>query len=283
MPAAVVPAYLQGGNRFDGYDDCLSSEVSIKKMSVWFEKMTAREYRKGTVIPEFRAVRRVVTDCLRLLTGFDDASIAYDGGFVVSYTASDGTYMEDQPFETLSDGYRVVIGLVADIARRMAQLNPFLAEQAVARTPGVVLIDEVDLHLHPKWQGKILGVLHELFPLVQFIVTTHAPMVISSVQSKNLRVIEPVDGGDGKYVAVSPDDETYGVNAGAILREVMGTPDKPAAVQDKLDEFGQYLNDKEYGKAQATLRALQNEVGEDNPDLSNAWAAYYFAVPAPDA
>ena len=63
----------------------------------------------------------------------------------------------------------------------------------------------------------------------------------------------------------------------------MGTPDKPAAVQDKLDEFGQYLNDKEYGKAQATLRALQNEVGEDNPDLSNAWAAYYFAVPAPDA
>ncbi len=118
---------------------------------------------------------------------------------------------------------------------------------------------------------------------MQFIVTTHAPMVISSVQSKNLRVIEPVDGGDGKYVAVSPDDETYGVNAGAILREVMGTPDKPAAVQDKLDEFGQYLNDKEYGKAQATLRALQNEVGEDNPDLNNAWAAYYFAVPAPDA
>ena len=126
-------------------------------MSVWFEKMTAREYRKGTVIPEFRAVRRVVTDCLRLLTGFDDASIAYDGGFVVSYTASDGTYMEDQPFETLSDGYRVVIGLVADIARRMAQLNPFLAEQAVARTPGVVLIDEVDLHLHPKWQGADPG------------------------------------------------------------------------------------------------------------------------------
>ena len=65
--------------------------------------------------------------------------------------------MEDQPFETLSDGYRVVIGLVADIARRMAQLNPFLAEQAVARTPGVVLIDEADLHLHPKWQGEDPG------------------------------------------------------------------------------------------------------------------------------
>src|SRR6202011_5938064 len=78
------------------------------------------------------------------------------------------------PFHLLSDGYRNVIGMAADIAYRMASLNPQLLADAVQLTPGVVLIDEVDLHLHPNWQRVVVGRLLETFPKVQFVGTTHS-------------------------------------------------------------------------------------------------------------
>ena len=79
------------------------------------------------------------------------------------------------PVNQLSDGYKSTMSLVADIAYRMAVLNPQLLGDVCNETDGIVLIDEVDLHLHPKWQQRILGDLTEIFPKVQFIISTHAP------------------------------------------------------------------------------------------------------------
>lgn len=93
----------------------------------------------------------------------------------------------------LSDGYRSVISIIADLASRMAMLNPFLGDNVCKLTSGVVLIDELDLHLHPKWQRKIVEDLKKVFPLVQFITTTHSPFIIQSLNPGELRRIKKID------------------------------------------------------------------------------------------
>src|SRR5262249_20841513 len=91
------------------------------------------------------------------------------------------------PWSELSDGYHVFIALVADIARRAVMLNEIDGAEAPARVEGVVLIDELDLHLHPRWQRVALPWLRRAFPRLQFIVSTHSPQVLSSAENRQVR------------------------------------------------------------------------------------------------
>lgn len=85
-------------------------------------------------------------------------------------------------FSILNDGYKDVIGIVSDIAYRMAILNSSLGREILNKAPGIILIDEIEVHLHPKCQQNILRTLKKIFPKVQFIVTTHSPMVVSAAE-----------------------------------------------------------------------------------------------------
>ncbi|MDX2102328.1 MAG: AAA family ATPase [Alphaproteobacteria bacterium] len=87
---------------------------------------------------------------------------------------------------SLSSGYQRLIGLFGEIAMRCAILNPELGDEATKKTPGFVLIDELDLHLHPRWQREIVNGLRTAFPNLQFIFTTHAPLVIQSCDRSEL-------------------------------------------------------------------------------------------------
>ncbi len=98
------------------------------------------------------------------------------------------------PFKLLSDGQRSMLAMVADIAYRMAQLNPHLLENVTLETPGVVLIDELNLHLHPKWQRTIVDNLRKTFPKVQFIATSHSPFIIQSLRPGELIDLNEVEG-----------------------------------------------------------------------------------------
>ena len=120
------------------------------------------------------------------------------------------------PWTSLSAGNRIVIGLVADIAHRCCKLNPFAGENALLKTPGIVLIDEIELHLHPSWQQQILPTLQKIFPKIQFIVTTHSPQVVSSVPKECVRII---DNG----AVTNIDIQTQGVEVGNILEGIFGT------------------------------------------------------------
>ena len=116
---------------------------------------------------------------------------------------------------------------MADIAYRMAVLNPQLLENVLTETDGIVLIDEIDLHLHPAWQQRILGDLTFIFPKVQFIVTTHAPEVINSVPRENVIVIE-------KHRAIPAPAETYGKDANGVLRMIMKVHEWPDSVMMRI-------------------------------------------------
>lgn len=159
------------------------------------------------------------------------------------------------PLTQMSDGYKSTISLVADIAYRMAILNPQFSNDVIKNTDGVVLIDEVDLHLPPAWQQRILDDLHTIFPKVQFIVSTHAPAVIHSITSEHLRILKDND------VEASP-LESYGKDVNGIFRAVMGVPERPAVVMERFQAFHDALNDEDYEKAESMLNELEKLIGD---------------------
>lgn len=93
-------------------------------------------------------------------------------------------------YDMMSDGFKSMINIVAEIAYRSIQLNGFKGEHAVTKTPGIVMIDELDMYLHPRWQQHILADLHRAFPLIQFMVTTHSPFIVQSVEQHNIITLD---------------------------------------------------------------------------------------------
>lgn len=87
------------------------------------------------------------------------------------------------------------------------------------------MIDEVDMHLHPEWQQLILGAMTEAFPLIQFMVTTHSPQVLSTVKRENIRIL--AQDADGLWSADMPDEETKGVESSTAMNDVMGVNQVP--------------------------------------------------------
>ncbi len=112
----------------------------------------------------------------------------------IAKVAVTGEVAEYQTFDNMSDGFKAIISIVAEIAYRCIELNGFLGKDAIVKTPGVVIIDEVDLYLHPRWQRHILADLQAAFPLIQFIVSSHSPFIIQSVENKNIITL---DGNKG--------------------------------------------------------------------------------------
>ena len=158
------------------------------------------------------------------------------------------------PVEMLSDGIRNTIAMVADIAYRACKLNPHLGENAAKETDGVVLIDEVDMFLHPKWQQTILKSLTDAFPKMQFIVTTHSPQVLSTVRRENIRILP-----EGKMPEFSP----LAHESGDALAKIMGTsPQPPMPLLETVRAFEQLVRASQENTEEAqALRQVLNEAG----------------------
>ena len=168
------------------------------------------------------------------------------------------------PWTSLSAGNRIVIGLVADIAHRCCILNPWAKEMALKQTPGIVLIDEIELHLHPSWQQQILPTLQRIFPQIQFIVTTHSPQVVSAVPKECVRIID-----DGKVVPFFT--QTQGVESQDILAEIFGTSPSPQD-DEYVKMLNQYARMEVEGKADTDegkliYASLANHYGKSYPPL----------------
>ena len=170
------------GSRLDAYRGCLNARTDQHDLFRWWKRQEFIGVQSEGPTPALRGVKQAVCAAIpgAALVRFDMA----EGCVVVSF--DDGTA---SPFPQLSDGYRNVLAIVADLARRAATLNPHLGESAAAETPGVVLIDELGLHLHPRWQREIVETLRNIFPEVQFIATTHAPQILVGTRSAEVRVL----------------------------------------------------------------------------------------------
>ena len=166
----------------------------------------------------------------------------------------------------MSDGYRNMLSMVADIAYRMALLNPQLLDKVTEETDGVVLIDEIDLHLHPAWQRYVVKTLKDIFPKVQFIVTTHAPSIIASASREEIVVLKD-------YVPMTVPGMTYGKDANAILKTVMGVPERQDSVSEIIDGFHEALADGQFEQARQLLQKMAEVLGENDPEVVGAETA----------
>ena len=173
------------------------------------------------------------------------------------------------PVELLSDGYKRLFSIVIDLAFRCALLNGGIyKEEAALKTVGTVLIDEIDLHLHPSLQMLVLKALRNTFPNLQFIVTTHAPMVMSGVKN---------DGENSvKYMKFDPvhqrymveDVETYGMDISMIAESILNVDSRVSDVKQQLVSLARLIDDEKYDEAKTILSELKARFGDRIPELS---------------
>ncbi|MFT8362813.1 MAG: AAA family ATPase [Sporolactobacillus sp.] len=221
-------------SRLIGYTDCLEAESNIKLFVDWFRRMKAISLQRSKEIGELYSTRKAISTFMQNLSeNGETASIDYD--FEKNEVVVD-LGSEELPLRLMSSGYRSIIGMVADIAFRMSLLNPQLRENAAQRTPGVVLIDELDLHLHPKWQWRIIEDLKKTFPCVQFIATTHSPILIASCEEGE--VIDISD--ESKHVRSQP----YGWQVADVLSEIMGTSNRTLNIENDINLYEKLYSEK---------------------------------------
>ena len=254
---------FEKNSRSNGYIDSLDGAANDKLMMKWFQKMTMQQFQRGELIPEFTAVRMAMEQVFASIAGVSDVQVQFN----LDTSDIDILYFDKNkehiriPVSLLSDGYKCTISLIADIAYRMAILNPQLLDKVLTETEGIVLIDEIDLHLHPSWQKRILKDLMEVFPKVQFIVSTHAPEVINSAKQESIVVLS--------HNTVMPAmNETYGKDANTILREVMEVSERPDDIKQLFDQLYSLLDEEAWQQAEHVIEKLEEEIGSNDPEVN---------------
>lgn len=240
-------------------------EVELREFMHWFrtqEKLgAANEPRRFKVLDALRAV------VVELLPEFGNLRIQEQPrlGFVVD--------KRGQPFylHQLSDGERGLLALVFDLTRRLAIANPE-SDNPIAEGVGLVLIDEIELHLHPKWQRDVLQRLRDIFKACQLVVTTHSPLVLGEVPARCVRFLEFVNG----KVGVTVPAEAYGMDANRILQEFMGAPVRNRQVDGELKALFELIDQERFDAARAAIAALERKLGEDEPELTRASSLIRF-------
>jgi len=162
----------------------------------------------------------------------------------------------------LSSGEKALLTLVSDLARRLSIANPGAKEPRLGE--GVVLIDEVDLHLHPRWQRMLLPSLERTFPNCQFVVTTHSPQVISEMKPECIYLLERKDG---ETIARRP-EASFGLDSNRILEDLMGVDERPRRIKEQLTQFFRLIDDGKLDEAKALRRELEAEIGSDEPSFA---------------
>jgi predicted ATP-binding protein involved in virulence len=259
--------------RDGAYEDAMNAGADYKAMCQWFYLRENSELREKLQIrddPDYeftdlRAIRKAIVRSLENVVKvfFRDNPL----GLMVELCFNQGP---SQVFsiEQLSDGYRNLLSLVLDFARRLAQANPNWENPLEA--PGVLLIDEIELHLHPGWQQRVIPDLREVFPNTQLIIGTHSPQVLTTVRREHVRfltskhTIEPL-----------PDDVgTYGAESAHVLELVFGVHTRPRTVEvvDKLHLYLQMIENREHQTERAKdLRSeLESALGSSDPALRHA-------------
>ena len=251
-------------SRLSGYIDCLDPLSSYKSFESWYVdiclaelELKIEEIEKNNLDisnNEFTSIRKSIQQAVNHIveknTGWKDIVYKKRAETIVAQNETFGELSLMQ----LSDGIRNMIGLVADIAYRAVKLNPHL-ENAPKQTPGIVLIDEVDMHLHPKWQQTVLTDLTKAFPNIQFIVTTHSPQVLSTVKKEQIRIL-------GENVVSTPSTHSFGEDSSVLLAELMNvSPLPPLEIVEKRKEYQRLIEDREYESPRA--KQLQKELIEN--------------------
>lgn len=246
-----------------GYIGCLDSIIDKNSILEWVQKMAYEEVLQKQEMPEFVFFNSVVSRIMQSMNELNQQP-------QIRYSATHGTitYIEDDkdyPVYNMSAGYQSLLWMIMDITFRIALLNPEIKKSTEAE--GIILIDEIDMHLHPKWQWKILDTLQDNFPKIQFVVATHSPIIISSNKGANL--IQLIDCNEA-IVRKS----AYAYPVDTVLTDRQDSKNIIPEASNKMKNFENSLNTGDMKQAQKNLQDMKELFGEDNPFVVEAQAEY---------
>lgn len=245
---------VAGGQVAAFAESLLERETNLRTVADWYKVQEELGVEKPIGLKHNAVLRDAIET---FLPGFKNLRVVVSDGkphFVIN---KNGTTLN---LTQLSDGERGLLAMVLDLARRLSQANPFLGNPLIDGS-AIILIDELDLHLHPKWQRTIIENLTRTFPNCQFIATTHSPQIIGELNPKNILVIDR---------EVYNPSISYGIDSSRILEEVLDTPSRNKKVHDILNEIYKYIDDGNVKKAKDQLNNLKKILGPNDPEITRS-------------
>jgi predicted ATP-binding protein involved in virulence len=273
-------------NQFDAYKSAFSNNINdFKDFFNWFKE--EEEYENEIRLREDNSFRNTNLEIVRkaieiFLESFPDSKfinlhVARVSSRELTNHRFDSPSLviekngENFKVDQLSDGEKTLLMIVVDIARRLAISNPSItnASELLEKGTGIILIDEIDLHLHPQWQRIVIPSFRRTFPNCQFIVTTHSPQVLSGVNRENVFILE-----DSKILEFTP--HTFGRDSNSILFEVMGVKKRPVKMQERIDKCFEMIDNDNLEEAKLELQKLSELLGNNDPELVRAYTLIDF-------
>ncbi|MFM5890584.1 MAG: AAA family ATPase [Dolichospermum sp.] len=273
-------------NQLDGYKEAFSDKINdFRDFLYWFKE--EEEYENEVRLRQDTNFRNPRLEIIRkaletFLEGFPNTQFSDLHIVRVSSSREGGIRRLSKPslvikkngenfkLDQLSDGEKTLLMIVVDIARRLAILNPSITNpwELLEKGTGIILIDEIDLHLHPQWQRIVIPSFRKTFPHCQFIVTTHSPQVLSGVNRENVFILE-----DSEIVETP---HTFGRDSNSILSEVMGVEKRPVKMQERIDKCFEMIDNDNLEEAKLELQKLSESLGNNDPDMIQAYTLIDF-------
>ena len=255
-------------NRSYGYQDCLSTSSNFKQAQEWMGRATLAKFQqieRGEPDEWGRRINSIqsAVDAALDSEGWSHFQYSYDFEELSMFHPAHGRL----PVSAMSSGVQAVVSLVVDLAFRCLRLNSVHAEDALSISYGIVMIDEIEQHLHPGWQQRILPSMRKIFPKIQFIVATHSPEVLSTVESPQIRILE---NGECNLAPAG----TLGAESHRLLKDVLDLQDFRPPIPE-VNELRDYLRMIEEGKqdtqqAQQLREVLDSRYQGNEPQLNRA-------------
>ncbi|EHQ36044.1 AAA family ATPase [Methanoplanus limicola] len=274
-----IPLRIRKKHQFDGsvtaYENSLTGKTNFRTFFEWFrEREDFENEKKASEFDENINIQNKISEysdysgdiqlnavrsAIRTFTGFEDLRVRRNP---LRMLVNKGNNI--LTVGQLSDGEKCLLAMVGDLARRLSIANPKMDNPL--NGSGIILIDEIDLHLHPKWQRMIIPKLKETFPACQFILTTHSPQIISHVRPEEIILLYP-DEKSG--ISVKMPLDSYGMNSDRILEEILEVPSRPIEIENKISELFMLIDKNKTEEAKKVHSELKDLIGAD-PELSKA-------------
>lgn len=261
---SAIQAVSEQESRFDAYRGWHDASVHPERLISWviakslerFQASSELEIPLGDVENDLSVVSKAVSAAVE-----QDVSLRYD--MAQKALIVEGFGKQPALFNSMSHGQKALICLIADIARRCALLNPHLGAKSLSETPGIVLIDEIDMHLHPKWQRSAVYGLKSAFPKIQFVVGTHSPQVLGELEPDEI-VLLSQGGASNPYAS-------YGMDSSSILAEVMSIPSRSVQIDELISKIFSLIDEGDLLMAKKEIDSLGGQA-PNIPDIARAQA-----------
>lgn len=239
-----------------GYLGCLDRTANLPSIYDWCKQMEWSSVKTKSVPENYRIFGEIISKFMSIMNNGAVNEVFFHPNVEKLLYVENNEFKE---IENLSAGYQSVLNMVIDLAYRLVILNPDAGEM-IPNARGIVLIDEIDSNLHPKWQWRIADALVGTFPNIQFIAATHSPIIVSSC--KNAHIISIDEKQKLHYIS-----DSYAFSVNEILKDMLGYYRCPEKVENLIEKFGKQMDRDEYKDAKETLVQLIDILGDNHPEV----------------